>query len=199
VSPPLPLESGDRLARAEFLRRYESAPDVKKAELINGVVYVSSPVSLDHSGAHFRLSYWLGRYAELHAGVEGHDNVTLVLPGNNIAQPDLLLRREAGKSRAGERRYLEGVPELIVEIAVSTSSIDLHAKRRMYERAGVPEYLVWRAADAQLDWLSLRDGKYEAIPPGDDGVVESRSFPGLRLSQPVFVQGSLADLAALLR
>ncbi|GET43018.1 protein of unknown function DUF820 [Microseira wollei NIES-4236] len=39
-----PLESGDRLRRREFERRYETMAYVKKAELIEGVVYVGSPV-----------------------------------------------------------------------------------------------------------------------------------------------------------
>ena len=34
-----PLESGDRLIRAEFERRYQAMPHVKKAELIEGVVF----------------------------------------------------------------------------------------------------------------------------------------------------------------
>jgi hypothetical protein len=40
----LPLENGDRLTVAEFERRYEAMPELKKAELINGVVYIPSPI-----------------------------------------------------------------------------------------------------------------------------------------------------------
>ena len=42
--PPVPLENGDRLSRCEFERRYECRPDIKKAELIEGIVYLSLPV-----------------------------------------------------------------------------------------------------------------------------------------------------------
>ena len=44
--PPriLPLEHGDHLTREEFERRYEAMPHVRKAELIEGVVYMPSPV-----------------------------------------------------------------------------------------------------------------------------------------------------------
>ena len=38
-----PLENGDRLTRAEFERRYDAMPHVKKAELIEGEVYMPSP------------------------------------------------------------------------------------------------------------------------------------------------------------
>ena len=37
-----PLENGDRLTVAEFERRYEAMPELKKAELINGVVHIPS-------------------------------------------------------------------------------------------------------------------------------------------------------------
>ena len=46
---PPPLENGDRLSSREFLRRYEAMPELKKAELIQGVVYMPSPVSANHS------------------------------------------------------------------------------------------------------------------------------------------------------
>lgn len=39
-----PLENGDRLTRQEFELRYTAASDIRKAELIEGVVYVASPV-----------------------------------------------------------------------------------------------------------------------------------------------------------
>ncbi len=53
AAPPSPpaLEPGDRLTRAEFERRYAAMPHVKKAELIEGVVYVPSPVRYDHGTA----------------------------------------------------------------------------------------------------------------------------------------------------
>ena len=44
----LPLENGDRLTRKEFERRYALMSHVKKAELIEGVVYMSSPIRVTH-------------------------------------------------------------------------------------------------------------------------------------------------------
>lgn len=193
-----PLESGDRLSRAEFERRYEAMPDVK-AELIEGVVYVASPVSVDHSAPHLRLAAWLAGYMDLHEGVDGHDNVTLVLSATSEPQPDLLLRSVAGKSSVNEKGYVTGTPELVIEIAASSVSIDLHAKRRAYERGGVPEYLVWRTRDREVDWFELRNGRYARLEPDADAVLESRQFPGLRLSAEVLLEGSLRDLVALLR
>ncbi|MFN8616025.1 MAG: Uma2 family endonuclease [Dehalococcoidia bacterium] len=193
-----PLESGDRLSRAEFERRYEAMPDVK-AELIEGVVYVASPVSLSHGGPHARLAAWLAIYADLHPGCEVFDNATVRLGASTEVQPDLLLRREPGLSRRDTDDYLQGSPELVIEIAASSVSIDLHAKRRAYERGGVPEYLVWRTRDREVDWFELRNGRYARLEPEADGILESRQFPGLRLSVDVLLDGLLRDLVALLR
>lgn len=39
-----PLENGDKLTRIEFERRYHAMPQLKKAELIEGIVYMASPL-----------------------------------------------------------------------------------------------------------------------------------------------------------
>ena len=92
--------------------------------------------------------------------------------------------------------YLEGAPELIVEIAASGASIDLHDKLRAYRRNGVQEYVVWRTQERRIDWFELTDGDYRPLPADDAGVVRSRVFPGLRLAVPALLS---ADLAAPLR
>jgi hypothetical protein len=38
----LPLENGDRLSRYEFERRYQAMPNLRKAELVEGVVYITA-------------------------------------------------------------------------------------------------------------------------------------------------------------
>jgi Uma2 family endonuclease len=63
------LESGDRLTRDEFERRYEATPEKFKAELIEGVVYVASPVSLGHSDAQYNLIGWLTRVSGAAPGI----------------------------------------------------------------------------------------------------------------------------------
>src|SRR5947209_16826646 len=86
---PPPLQNGDRLTRAEFERRYDAMPHVKKAELIEGIVFMPSPVRQDqHSGPHFDLIAWLGLYRMSTPGVEGGDNGSLRLDLDNEPQPD---------------------------------------------------------------------------------------------------------------
>ena len=111
----------------------------------------------------------------------------------------MLLRIEAsagGRSRVSDDGYLQGAPELIVEVAVSSASIDLHDKLRAYRRNGVQEYVVWRTQEQRIDWFELTDGDYRPLPADAAGVVRSRVFPGLRLAVPALLDG---DLAAALR
>jgi hypothetical protein len=82
-----PLENGDRLMRAEFMRRYEAMPDVK-AELSEGVVYLSSPVRHKKQGRpHSRVIGWLINYEAGTPGVEASDNSTILLDVDNTPQP----------------------------------------------------------------------------------------------------------------
>ena len=188
------LESGDRLTLAEFERRYEAMPDDRKAELIEGVVYMSSPVSLEHGEADNAIQVWLGTYAARHEALQVLANTTLRLDIDNEFQPDAMLRRkEGGRSRPG-LKYLEGAPELVVEIAASSVSRDLHSKKHVYRRAGVREYIVWRVDDGALDWFELRDSEYVPLAPEPNGVLESVQFEGLRLDVRALLAGDLAGV-----
>lgn len=190
------LENGDRLTRCEFERRYALRPDLKKAQLIEGVVHMPSPVRfVSHGEPHAAILGALIHYSAFTRGVRAADNVTVRLDLDNELQPDALLRIEpavGGRSRVSDDDYVEGPPELIVEIAASSASIDLHAKMRVYRRNGVQEYVVWRTHDRRIDWFELADGDYRPLPADDAGVVRSRVFPGLRLAVGALLNGDLA-------
>lgn len=114
-------------------------PKVKKAELIEGVVYMASPVrAKSHSLPHAAIMAWLSACWVATPGVSLLDNATVRLDPDNEPQPDALLRIEsAGQSLISEDDYIEGAPELIVEIAASSASYDLYDKKRVYRRNGV--------------------------------------------------------------
>lgn len=191
-----PLENGDRLTRCEFERRYALRPDLKKAQLIEGIVYMPSPVSLVHAEAHSAIQGVLAIYAAFTAGVRAADSTTVRLDLDNEPQPDALLRiapAAGGRSRVSDDDYIAGPPELVAEIAASSTSIDLHAKLRAYRRNGVQEYVVWRTRDRRIDWFELADGDYRTLPADDADVVRSRVFPGLRLAVGALLNGDLAD------
>lgn len=193
-----PLQAGDRLTRAEFERRYQSMPHVKKAELVEGVVYMPSPVTNQHAEAHSRAVTWMGVYEASTAGVRCLDNATLRLDHDNEPQPDALLRIERGGQSRVEGKYLEGAPELVVEVSATSASYDLHDKLDAYRRHGVVEYVVWRVVDRHIDWFVLRDGRYEPLVDGPDGVTRSEVFPGLWLDRQALLAGDLARVLAVL-
>lgn len=197
-----PLENGDRLTRAEFERRYDAMPTLKKAELVEGVVYVGSPVRIRHHGRpHAAVMAWLGAYWAATPGTDLADNTTVRLDPENDVQPDVLLRLEpeqGGRSRIGEDGYVEGAPELVFEVAASSASYDLHDKLRAYRRNLVQEYVVWRVLDRVVDWHVLREGAYERLEPDAAGVLRGERFPGLWLAVPALLDGDLATVLATL-
>jgi Uma2 family endonuclease len=197
----LPLESGEFMHSREFLRRYEGMPQVKKAELIEGVVYMGSPVSVRHAKPDALIQAWLVTYASRHPETEALANATVILDAENTVQPDALLRRlpeHGGLTRVNENGYLAGPPELIVEVAASSASIDLRDKRRAYCRNGVREYLVWLVAEARLEWFCLEEDDYRPHLPDEQGVLHSRVFPGLQLPIPPLLAGDTAQVLATL-
>jgi Uma2 family endonuclease len=190
-----PLESGDRLTRAEFERRYKVTPETFKAELIEGVVYVASPVRLLHGVPHAALMTWLGVYQAATPGVSVADNTTTRLDLDNELQPDALLRIErGGSSSISDDGYIEGAPELVAEIATSSAAIDLGTKRNAYRRNRVQEYLVWQTFENHFSWFRLQAEEFVLIEPDADGLIRSTVFPGLWLAVDALLAGRMIEV-----
>lgn len=84
-----PLENGDRLSRHEFEQRYNAMPNLKKAELIEGIVYM--PVALhfkSHGQPHGWIMTWLGTYEAMTPNVDLAIEPTIRLDHDNAPQPD---------------------------------------------------------------------------------------------------------------
>jgi len=198
-----PLESGDRLTRREFERRYAAMRDLKKAELIEGVVYVPSPVRLrDHGEPHSSLVGWLFNYRVRTPGLKLGDNSTVRLDLNNEPQPDCLLfiqPEHGGQVEIDADGYINGAPDLVAEVAASSASYDLHDKLQAYQQNGVREYIVWRVSERQVDWFVLRESRYERLPPAEDGTLRSTVFPGLWLDPTALVSDDFETLLNVLQ
>jgi len=198
-----PLENGDRLTVAEFERRYEAMPHLKKAELIEGVVYVPSPVRQKfHGRQHSHLICWLSVYEANTPGCEVGDNSTVRLDLENMPQPDCLLLVQpefGGRVRIGDDGYIGGAPDLVAEVASSSVSYDLGTKREAFRRSGVREYVVWRVLDRQIDWFVNRGGQFERLSPQADGILRSTVFPGLWLDPVALLAGNLNAVLAILQ
>ncbi|MCP4210348.1 MAG: Uma2 family endonuclease [Halieaceae bacterium] len=197
-----PLESGDHLSRTEFEKRYETMPDVKKAELVEGIVHIPSPVHYQHGRPHAMIMGWLAVYDAATPAVESLDNISIRLDIDNEYQPDALLRLTSevgGRTHVAEDGYLEGAPELIVEIAATSAKYDLYDKKRVYRRTGVQEYVVWRVYDAAIDWFRLVEGEYQALALDGEGIYHSLILPGLWLAVEPLLQADLAGALAVLQ
>lgn len=202
VMEPIPLFAGDRLTRAEFERRYEAHPEIKKAELIEGIVYMASPVKYRrHSAPHLFLNTWIGTYLAYTPGLDAGDNATVRMDEENEPQPDVLMRLErsaGGNSWIAADDYLEGAPELIIEVAASSASYDMHAKKPVYARNGVQEYLLVLTYEKRVYWYTLTAGGYEEIKADAAGVLRSKVFPGLWLQPATLWQQNPAALLSVL-
>jgi Uma2 family endonuclease len=201
---PLPrLEQGDHLTRGEFERRYGVMPGPKKAELIEGVVVIPSPVrQKSHAAPASILNGWLFVYWSTTPGVEAGDNATVRLDPDNEPQPDAFLRilpEKGGQSKTSPDDYVEGAPELIAEIAASSASYDLFEKLNVYRRNGVLEYIVWRVLDGAVDWFRLVDEKYVRQEPDESGLIRSAIFPGLWLDTRALLASDLAKVLSTLQ
>ena len=195
-----PLESGDRLSRAEFHRRYSLYPEIKKAELVEGVVIVGSPVYAEHSEYHADFSTLLGFYRAHTSGLRLADNQTVILDDQNEIQPDLCVRFDVPSGRRVERTeeglYI-GAPEFVVEVAASSVAYDLHSKLELYRRSSVGEYFVILAYEREVRLFRLTDGMYDLIEPDEDGVLRSQVLPGFWFRADWFWEGRLAESVEL--
>ncbi len=203
-----PLENGDRLTRAEFERRFDAMPGLKKAELIKGVVYMPAAVrAAEHGDPHTQVLTWLGYYWTVTPGIRVSTDASVRLGESNMPQPDAAVRiptAAGGQCWVDQNGYLRGAPELAVEVAASSTSLDLHDKLEVYREHGVGEYVVWRVLDGAFDWFVLREGDYQRIEPVEDSgggrrVFKSVRLPGLWLDPDAMLRGDLARVLDVVR
>lgn len=199
----LPLENGDRLSRHEFERRYTASPEVKKAELIEGVVYVASPLRFQrHAEPHANVMGWLWNYQIATPGVRLGIDPTIRLDQDNEPQPDgvlLIDQKLGGNSRLTEDDYIEGAPELVTEISASSAAYDLYDKKKAYRRNGIQEYISWQILENKLDWFQLIESEYVSLEPDADGIIKSQVMPGLWLAVPPLLAGDMVKVLAVLQ
>ena len=193
ITPTIPpLVDGERLSREEFHRRYLAMPHVKKAELIDGVVHMPSPLrNSAHALPDQDLAGWIAYYRWQTPGLRGGSNGTIRFLGDNELQPDAMLmieRSHGGQAELDADGYITGAPELLAEVAASSASRDRGKRKRVFQTNGVCEYVLVRTQQDAVDWFVLRDGKYEAMPL-DEGVYKSEVFPGLWLDPAALLRG----------
>jgi Uma2 family endonuclease len=197
------LLNGDHLSVPEFERRYEALPGDNKAELIEGIVFMSPPISSDHGKANSLLTLLLAQYAAATPKVTCAVNASVRLDGKNEYQPDVMLWIESGslsRTKVGAAGLLEGRPELVAEISMSSRSFDLNEKKAVYQRNQIQEYIIWEMVDEpKFHWYSLENGEYVSLAMRHDprGLVAcSRVFPGLWIDWLSLIVGKGFDRGA---
>ncbi|MBY0228380.1 MAG: Uma2 family endonuclease [Gemmataceae bacterium] len=203
-APAVPLlRDGEAMTRSEFKHRWDAMPDLKNAELIEGVVHMPSPTRADHHGnPHFNLITWLGFYSVSTPGTAGDDNSSIELAGDNMPQADAglrVLRSHGGRTRITGEGYIDGGPEFVAEVAASSAFIDRGAKFRLYQANGVCEYHIWFVLQRRVEWFILQDGAYRPLPPDADGITRSRVFPGLWLDADALARMDMPRVMAVLQ
>jgi Uma2 family endonuclease len=197
---PRTLVEGQHLDQPTFHALYEAMPPGTRAELIDGVVYMPSPVSLEHGEAHVPVIVWLDYYADVTPGARVLDNATTILGWKSEPQPDGLLRilPEYGGRTWNDGGFIHGAPELVVEVSKATRYVDLGPKLRDYERAGVLEYVVSAIDPDEIFWFIQENGVLVQCSIGEDGLYRSAEFPGLWLDPQALLEGNRRRLRAVL-
>ena len=190
------LRPGDRMDRDEFERRWDAMSHLKHAELIDGVVYMPSPTSLDHGDAHGMIAIWFAQYIQHTPLVKMSITPSVRMDQRNQPEPDMTLRITSANLQRSVREgnLLRGAPELVVEVSITSAAHDRGAKRDLYERMGVQEYLIYRPEEQLLEWFHLRDGSYQPLTADSNGIFRSEVFPGLWLNS----QGLIEEAPSLL-
>jgi len=188
-----PLRAGQRLTVREFMRRWEAMPEIKFAELIDGVVYMPSPVTSEHGSTELGTVTWLGMYVASTPGCAGGSQATWLML-ESVPQPDsyLWIRPEYGGQSTIEGKYHAGAPELAAEICLTSAAYDLGPKMALYQTAGVREYVAVLVEEEEIRWHRLVKGVYELCRPTSKGVFRSKVFPGLWLDRPALWKYDMA-------
>ena len=198
---PPTLHDGDRLDQETFHARYEAMPSVR-AQLIGGIVFMSSPMKKPHGKFIILLSRWLGEYEEATPGTEALAGATEILGSDSEPESDaclLILPEYGGQTTQNDKGYIDGAPEWVAEIADTTESLDLHAKKRDYEKAGVREYLVVALRSKKVHLFARKRGKLKDVAAASDGINRSEAFPGLWLDPAALLRRDSKRLMAVLR
>jgi len=195
-----PLAAGDKLSRDEFLRRWELHPEITRAELIGGIVYMPSPLSFEHAEMDSSVGGVIWYYGLHTPGTKSGANATTLLL-HDAPQPDDYLRilPEYGGRCSIAGKYLAGAPELIAEVSLSSAAYDLHQKLDLYEEAGVQEYIAVLLYERDVRWHHLTGKGYELLLPDADGIHRSMVFPGLWLDGTALLAGDMTRVLAVVQ
>jgi hypothetical protein len=201
IAPP--LADGQLVSLEEFEQRFDATPDLKHAELLDGVAYLRHDGRAFAGSCRAALIGWLGVYSAstrfLLPGAHGH----VALDDRNELQPDAILavRPEAGGTVVLDATgVVRSAPDFAADVFTTTNATLLPKRIAAHERGGTLEYLVWYAEHKCVDWLVRERGEFVAMNPDPaDGLLKSVAFPGLWLDATALLNGDLDTVLAALQ
>ena len=159
---------------------YRSWDDKTRWEIIGGEAYSMSPAPTTR---HQRIAGEL--YNRLSTFLKGKKCVPFIAPIDvklsevDVVQPDLIAVCDQSKIK---RTHIEGAPDLAVEITSGRDNRDRVVKTALYASYGIGEYWIVTPFPSSVELFVLENGRYALhMAYGRSGVLQSPSFPGLRI------------------
>ena len=195
------MKPGDRLTGDEFEQWHRVLSSLKRAELIEGIVHVPSPLlTVDHALPHSLVVAWLGTYVAATSRLYLGDHAMVRLDADNVVQPNaVLLFADGGRASVEADGRVAGAPDLVVEVGSTGAARGLYEKFQVYRRCGVREYLVWLINDRRFEWWALHEGVYSLVSADVSGVIASQYCPGLCLAVEALLRGDITYVLAVLQ
>ena len=174
--------TGMRMSLDEFLSMGKTDG---KWELDDGVLCIMPSGTRDHQ---FLIGEFIWNFKNYLNGFDEppaqfyHEMTTILSREQQRApEPDLVIIRE-GRPGVLEGRWVEGAPDIAIEILSTDRTRDLVRKRQIYAEAGVLEYWPIDPRNDTVTQLELRDGEYveRAVLSADD-TLTTPLLPGLSI------------------
>ncbi len=159
--------------------------DNLRRELIDGELYVTPSPVRRHQRAVLAIAYALETVAREHGGEVLPAPMDVRFDAANVVEPDVVYLRPERLAELQDDRFIDVVPDLVVEVSSPTTRrLDLIKKRALYESRGVPEYWFVDLEEDQVDVHRLDpEGRYGAPTSHQRGSrLDGLAAPGLDLS-----------------
>ena len=147
-----------------ILEVYQMLPEGTRAELINGILYMSPAPNVDHQNTVFSLAGQFYNFIiESKSGQAFLAPIDVFFDERNAFQPDLAFVTNKNTSIV-KHDGIHGAPDLIIEIiSPGSKNIDLIKKKKVYEKAGVKEYWIINPTSKECTGFQLKKEKFEEL------------------------------------
>ena len=176
------VQHGTKMTLAEY--RALEPVDGGVWELADGAVFEMAPPSYDHQNLIDFLVRMINNFLDTTNPLIGVavSSIGVVLSESTAPTPDMVyVRSEMAHLIQGS--FVEGLPDLVVEVMSQDHRRDLVMKRGWYAEAGIPEYWIIDPVNDTITILELSDGEYvERAVLGRDDTLTTPMISGFALA-----------------